>query len=87
MASDSESFEEIPSPIDVIKLRGCVQSGFGRGSKVLGIPTANLAAELLDETVGESIVGVYFGWARLEDRPGVYKTVLSIGWYVWLFQK
>ncbi len=34
--------EETPIQIEAIRIRGEVQEGFGRGSKLLGIPTANL---------------------------------------------
>ncbi|KAL9086845.1 MAG: hypothetical protein Q9159_003933 [Coniocarpon cinnabarinum] len=50
-----------------IKVRGKVIEGFGRGSKELGIPTANIPVEGLDvggHTDLES--GVYFGWAGLD---------------------
>ncbi|KAG0553031.1 hypothetical protein BDA96_01G560000 [Sorghum bicolor] len=58
---------------------GPVIKGFGRGSKVLGIPTANLPAENFADIVSEHTSGVYFGWAGLSTR-GIYKMVMSIGW-------
>ncbi|KAB8345925.1 hypothetical protein FH972_022978 [Carpinus fangiana] len=54
---------ESPFPI---KLSGRIIKGFGRGSKDLGIPTANIPIDGLDvggHTDIES--GVYFGWAGL----------------------
>ncbi|GAV76484.1 Flavokinase domain-containing protein/HAD_2 domain-containing protein [Cephalotus follicularis] len=53
-------------PIESWYMGGPVIKGFGRGSKVLGIPT-------------EHPSGVYFGWAGLPTR-GVFKMVMSIGW-------
>lgn len=58
---------------------GPVIKGFGRGSKVLGIPTANLSTEGYLELLSEHPSGVYFGWAGLPKR-GIYKMVMSIGW-------
>ncbi|CAK7201109.1 riboflavin kinase [Sporothrix eucalyptigena] len=60
---------EQPFPV---KMEGPVISGFGRGSKELGIPTANLPVDA--ETtpwIADCVSGVYFGWAVLEAaRPG-----------------
>ncbi|KAI9659595.1 MAG: riboflavin kinase [Alyxoria varia] len=49
-----------------IKLKGRIIRGFGRGSKELGIPTANIPINGLD-VGGHSDIesGVYFGWAGL----------------------
>lgn len=49
-----------------IKLSGQIIKGFGRGSKELGIPTANIPIEGLD-VGGHTDVqsGVYFGWAGI----------------------
>lgn len=58
---------------------GPVIKGFGRGSKVLGIPTANLSTEGYSDLLTEHPSGVYFGWAGLSDR-GIYKMAMSIGW-------
>ncbi|KAL9456166.1 hypothetical protein AB3S75_005398 [Citrus x aurantiifolia] len=58
---------------------GPVVKGLGRGSKVLGIPTANLSTEGYSDVLSEHPSGVYFGWAGLSTR-GVYKMVMSIGW-------
>ncbi|GAQ88417.1 riboflavin kinase [Klebsormidium nitens] len=59
-----------------------VVSGFGRGSRQLGFPTANLAPELLVKELDGLMNGVYFGWARLvaegkDDK--VYKMVMNVG--------
>ena len=62
-----------------LRLEGEVVKGYGRGSKLLGIPTANLPVEALGKALDDVDAGVYFGWAQVGHGP-VYKTVLSIGW-------
>ncbi|KAI9672941.1 MAG: riboflavin kinase [Caeruleum heppii] len=55
-----------PAPPFPLKLDGKVVSGFGRGSKELGIPTANIPVEGLSVGGHEEIQsGVYYGWAGL----------------------
>ncbi|KAL3522175.1 hypothetical protein ACH5RR_015009 [Cinchona calisaya] len=66
-------------PIKPWHIGGPVIKGFGRGSKVLGIPTANLSTEGYSNLLSEHPSGVYFGWAGLPTR-GVFKMVMSIGW-------
>uniref|UniRef100_A0A0E0IQF7 riboflavin kinase n=1 Tax=Oryza nivara TaxID=4536 RepID=A0A0E0IQF7_ORYNI len=66
-------------PIEPWFIGGPVIKGFGRGSKVLGIPTANLPAENFSDVLSEHTSGVYFGWAGLSTQ-GIYKMVMSIGW-------
>ncbi|GMH30321.1 hypothetical protein Nepgr_032164 [Nepenthes gracilis] len=66
-------------PLEPWCIGGPVIKGYGRGSKVLGIPTANLSTEGYSELLSEHPSGVYFGWARLSTR-GIYKMVMSIGW-------
>uniref|UniRef100_A0A336MMS0 Riboflavin kinase n=1 Tax=Culicoides sonorensis TaxID=179676 RepID=A0A336MMS0_CULSO len=58
---------------------GEVVKGFGRGSKELGIPTANLPMEVVRNLPKELDQGVYYGWANVDDGD-VHKVVLSIGW-------
>ncbi|KAI3456334.1 hypothetical protein Pfo_012997 [Paulownia fortunei] len=74
-----EDWIEGTLPIEPWYIGGPVIKGFGRGSKVLGIPTANLSTEGFSALLSEHPSGVYFGWARLATR-GVYKMVMSIGW-------
>lgn len=74
-----EDWIEGTLPIEPWYIGGPVIKGFGRGSKVLGIPTANLSAEGYSDILSEHPSGVYFGWAGLANR-GVYKMVMSIGW-------
>ncbi|XP_059292668.1 bifunctional riboflavin kinase/FMN phosphatase [Lycium ferocissimum] len=66
-------------PLEPWCIGGPVIKGFGRGSKVLGIPTANLSPEGYSAILSEHPAGVYFGWAGLSAR-GIYKMVMSIGW-------
>lgn len=63
------------------RLRGKVVSGFGRGSKLLGCPTANLDPAAFSSIVVGAPRGVYAGFAQVgPDRSSpVYKTVLSFG--------
>ncbi|KAK4174593.1 putative riboflavin kinase [Triangularia setosa] len=55
-----------PSPPYPYRMSGPVISGFGRGSKELGIPTANLPVDnSLTPWISSIPSGVYFGWASL----------------------
>lgn len=57
-----------------------VVSGFGRGSKELGCPTANLNMEELQEK-GESLKpGIYWGLACLPEKQIIRPMVASCGW-------
>lgn len=58
---------------------GPIISGFGRGSKQLGIPTANYPDKVVDSLPPDLKTGIYFGWAQVDSGP-VYKMVMSIGW-------
>ncbi|MCJ1336317.1 riboflavin kinase [Bachmanniomyces sp. S44760] len=54
------------APLFPIRLNGEVVKGFGRGSKELGIPTANIPISGLSVGGHEDVEsGVYFGWAGL----------------------
>ncbi|CAI9637192.1 unnamed protein product [Alternaria burnsii] len=58
---------DTPQPPFPIKLRGPVVKGFGRGSKELGIPTANIPLSGL--SIGghdELESGIYYGWCTLD---------------------
>mmetsp|Transcript_47667 Transcript_47667/g.116080 ORF Transcript_47667/g.116080 Transcript_47667/m.116080 type:complete len:339 (+) Transcript_47667:141-1157(+) len=52
----------------VLKFRGNVATGYGRGGKKLGVPTANLPASLFQNALKEVPTGVYFGWATIEEE-------------------
>ncbi|XP_015587725.1 riboflavin kinase-like [Cephus cinctus] len=58
---------------------GSIVKGFQRGSKELGIPTANLPQEVIDALPTELELGVYYGWASL-NKKDIYKMVLNVGW-------
>ena len=62
------------------RIRGPVVRGFGRGSRELGIPTANLAPEALRGALGEAVTGIYAGWASVGAEARVYKFAMSVGW-------
>ncbi|KAK3275560.1 hypothetical protein CYMTET_16316 [Cymbomonas tetramitiformis] len=66
----------------VLRCKGPVVKGFGRGSKMLGIPTANLEAEALAASLQEVLppCGIYGGWASVGNSATVYQMVMSIGW-------
>ncbi|RDW75321.1 hypothetical protein BP6252_06463 [Coleophoma cylindrospora] len=68
-----------PSPPFPLRMKGEVVSGFGRGSKELGIPTANIPVEGVPwiETADS---GVYFGWAGIKlpsDHPDLARAPSS----------
>lgn len=70
----------------VLRLRGKVDSGYGRGGKKLGFPTANLPSRLFQNALQDVPAGVYFGWALLESdelaAPGrniAHKAVVNVG--------
>jgi riboflavin kinase len=52
--------------------------GFGRGSKMLGIPTANLDIVPLKFQVDALAPGIYMGFATM--RGECHEMVMSIGW-------
>ncbi|XP_042891970.1 riboflavin kinase-like isoform X2 [Penaeus japonicus] len=58
---------------------GCVVKGFGRGSKELGIPTANFPEHVVEKLPEEISTGIYYGWAKVDNGPTL-KMVMSIGW-------
>ncbi|KAL0607076.1 Riboflavin kinase [Plecturocebus cupreus] len=59
--------------------RGQVVHGFGRGSKQLGIPTANFPEQVVDNLPADISTGIYYGWASVGSGD-VHKMVVSIGW-------
>ena len=68
-------------PLDAVwRISGTVVRGFGRGSKQLGIPTANLDAASLAGALAETVTGIYSGWAALGDSEVAYPMVMSVGW-------
>ncbi|KAJ1420485.1 hypothetical protein B484DRAFT_399859 [Ochromonadaceae sp. CCMP2298] len=63
---------------DIIVVQGQVQSGYGRGSKKLGFPTANLPQFDTELSFYGVATGVYCGWASLEGE-GPYPCVVNVG--------
>ncbi|KAM4709447.1 riboflavin kinase [Discoglossus pictus] len=59
--------------------KGEVVKGFGRGSKELGIPTANFPEHVVDNIPADLSTGIYYGWGCVGDGD-VHKMVMSIGW-------
>ncbi|XP_053962073.1 putative riboflavin kinase [Anastrepha ludens] len=57
---------------------GEIIRGFGRGSRELGIPTANFPLEVVKSLPAALSLGIYYGWANV-DNGEVYKMVMSIG--------
>jgi riboflavin kinase len=65
----------------LIRLRGRVAKGYGRGGAKLGFPTANLPESLFQDSLKAVSTGVYFGWAALEGRStAVYKAAVNVGY-------
>ncbi|CAG9770453.1 unnamed protein product [Ceutorhynchus assimilis] len=58
--------------------KGTVVKGFGRGSKELGIPTANFPEDVVEGLNLET--GVYYGFGLVETDDSPRKMVMSIGW-------
>lgn len=79
--NDDFPWESINS---ILRLRGPVATGYGRGGKKLGVPTANLPASLFQSALEDVDTGVYFGWAVIEGekqgRNGPIKAVLNVGY-------
>ena len=59
--------------------QGVVAAGYGRGSKKLGFPTANLPHFNEDISKHNIVNGVYCGLAKLNGDNRVYKCVSNIG--------
>ncbi|CAG8582434.1 11460_t:CDS:2 [Paraglomus brasilianum] len=68
---------ESPYPIT---MKGAVVQGFGRGSKELGIPTANFPETTMEELCKDLDTGIYYGWAQIAVDKTVYPMVMSLGW-------
>ncbi|ENN72753.1 riboflavin kinase [Dendroctonus ponderosae] len=59
--------------------KGEVVKGFGRGSKDLGIPTANFPQDVVNNLPDGLDTGVYYGFGQV-DGGQVHGMVMSIGW-------
>jgi riboflavin kinase len=69
-----------------MQLESTVVTGFGRGSRQLGVPTANMDPGPLEQQLQQLERGVYFGWAQLDPPEGspavdaaVHKMVMNVG--------
>eukprot|EP01123_Difflugia_compressa_P012899 TRINITY_DN5728_c0_g1_i1.p1 TRINITY_DN5728_c0_g1~~TRINITY_DN5728_c0_g1_i1.p1 ORF type:complete len:150 (-),score=26.94 TRINITY_DN5728_c0_g1_i1:165-614(-) len=62
-----------------IYMKGKVIKGFGRGSKELGYPTANLEPSAFEHLSGHTL-GVFYGLAQVDDQYPPHPMVMSIGW-------
>ncbi|KAI9275091.1 hypothetical protein EDC94DRAFT_654505 [Helicostylum pulchrum] len=72
---------ETPSSPYPFALKGTVVKGYGRGSKQLGIPTANLSEEAISTLAAGLDTGVYYGWTQIgQVGSTVYPMVMSLGW-------
>jgi riboflavin kinase len=57
----------------IYRFRGIVETGYGRGGKKLGFPTANLGPSTFFDTALRHIsTGVYFGYAMIEQTSSLY---------------
>jgi riboflavin kinase len=65
-------------PLDPIYIQGEVKHGFGRGSKLLGFPTANVDIAQAPG-MDQAAMGVYCGWGQVADGP-LLPAVVSVGW-------
>jgi len=70
---------------NVLRYRGSVDQGYGRGGKKLGVPTANLPSSLFKNALVGVTTGVYFGWAALERDENktnfeLHKAVVNVGY-------
>ncbi|CAM9190049.1 unnamed protein product [Chrysoparadoxa australica] len=73
----------------VMYLSGVVSQGYGRGSKKLGVPTANLPASQFTSQLEGVQNGVYFGWGQVDKgaekvapcvQQVVHKVVANVGY-------
>eukprot|EP00197_Chlamydomonas_leiostraca_P008743 CAMPEP_0202862592 /NCGR_PEP_ID=MMETSP1391-20130828/3577_1 /ASSEMBLY_ACC=CAM_ASM_000867 /TAXON_ID=1034604 /ORGANISM="Chlamydomonas leiostraca, Strain SAG 11-49" /LENGTH=433 /DNA_ID=CAMNT_0049542141 /DNA_START=140 /DNA_END=1441 /DNA_ORIENTATION=+ len=80
--------EKYAIPQAPLRFGGKVVTGFGRGSRQMGTPTANIDPAPLEQVLAGLPRGVYFGWARLdaahdagwsEDDLQVHKMVMNVG--------
>ena len=70
--------------VEIVRLRGMVDTGYGRGGKKLGFPTANLPSSLFQNALDQVPTGVYFGWALIEGstlgRNIPHKAAVNVGY-------
>lgn len=78
--ANTENGEEVSKHLP-IRMKSKVVRGFGRGSKDLGIPTANLSREDCEGPTDFDALpcGIYWGFARIGNEE-TYKAAISIGY-------
>ena len=67
---------------DAVTMSAPVVEGFGRGSRLMGVPTANLDVDVVAKALEGMRRGVYFGFARLPEdgKHGKWcKCVVNVG--------
>lgn len=70
--------KQYSKPVDV-KLEGIIVHGFQRGSKSLGVPTANVEmTEVNLAILKDTVPGIYMAYCKHRDT--VYKAAVSVGW-------
>jgi hypothetical protein len=81
MTSRSPSSPEFEFSSSALWLQGAVAKGYGRGSKKLGVPTANLPHFHEQLARAQYRRGVYFGWGRIRGDPAnsIMPCVANIG--------
>lgn len=80
MGHKLSSLDDVEWLSDPILVKGDVQRGFGRGSRDLGTPTANLPGNLLDKESTADRDGVYVGFGRVPKYGDkVVKMVANLG--------
>jgi hypothetical protein len=67
------SYHALETPV---RYTGEVTHGFGRGSRQLGFPTANLTP--ITATIQGLVPGVYAAWAEMDGTR--YQAAVSVGW-------
>ena len=88
LTMSAASVTRVVEAIGPHRLVGAVVTGFQRGSKQLGWPTANLDPRAFEQKLDAATEGVYVGWAAIDEPSlpaesrAVHKAILSIGWNV-----
>jgi riboflavin kinase len=67
----------------LLRFRGVVDTGCGRGGGKLGVPTASLPAHLFQNALATIEPGVYFGWVTVEHymmNQTTFQAVVNVGY-------
>lgn len=73
------SYSEVTYLPSALLVQGPVATGYGRGSKKLGVPTANLPHFDKEIRASSLLNGVYLGWAMLPKEGQILACVANIG--------